>query len=68
MLDHLPPESLPVIRAAVDVSGDLSSALSWYRNEALPTFGHKTAEELVSEGRTDDLLRYMASTETGAAG
>ncbi|WP_332392435.1 hypothetical protein [Burkholderia ubonensis] len=68
MLDHLPPESLPVIRAAADVSGDLSSALFWYRNEPLPTFGHKTAEELVSEGRTDDLLRYMASIETGAAG
>jgi hypothetical protein len=31
-------------------------------------FGYKTAERLVSEGRTDDLLRYVASIEAGAAG
>jgi len=26
-------------------------------------FGYKTAERMVSEGRTDDLLRYIASIE-----
>jgi hypothetical protein len=31
-------------------------------------FGYKTAKRLVSEGRTDDLLRYVASIEAGAAG
>jgi hypothetical protein len=31
-------------------------------------FGYKTAERLVSEGRTDDLLRYLTSPEAGAAG
>ncbi|MFG7003166.1 DUF2384 domain-containing protein, partial [Burkholderia pseudomallei] len=28
----------------------------------------KTAEQLVSEGRTEDLLRYVTSLEAGAAG
>jgi hypothetical protein len=28
----------------------------------------KAAERLVSEGRSDDLLRYVASIEAGAAG
>jgi hypothetical protein len=61
-------EALRVIRAATDISGDVSRALFWYRNEPLPVFGYKTAEQLVSNGRTDDLLRYVSSLEAGAAG
>ncbi|GLU33868.1 DUF2384 domain-containing protein [Trinickia caryophylli] len=61
-------EALRVICAATDVSGDVNHALFWYRNEPLAVFAYKTAEQLVSEGRTEDLLRYIASLEAGAAG
>lgn len=61
-------DALRIIRAATDISGDVQRALFWYRNEPLPTFDCKTAEQLVSEGRTEDLLRYVTSLETGAAG
>ena len=61
-------EALRVIKAATDLNGDLNKALFWYRNEPLSVFGYKTAERLVSEGRTNDLLRYVASIEAGAAG
>jgi uncharacterized protein (DUF2384 family) len=61
-------EALRVIKAATDLNGDLNKALFWYRNEPLSGFGYKTPERLVSEGRTDDLLPYMASLEAGAAG
>ena len=61
-------ESLRVIRAAHDLSGDVVRAIFWYRNEPLPPFGYKTAEQLVSEGRTEDVLRYVGSLEAGAAG
>jgi len=61
-------EALRIIKAATDLNGDLNKALFWYRNEPLSVFGYKTAERLVSEGRTDDLLRYIASIEAGAAG
>ena len=61
-------DALRIIRAATDVSGDVPSSLFWYRNEPLPPFDYKTAEQLISEGRTDDLLRYITSLETGAAG
>ncbi len=61
-------EALRAIKAATDLSGNLNNALFWYRNEPLATFGYKTAERLVSEGRADDLLRYVASLEAGAAG
>jgi hypothetical protein len=61
-------EALRVIRAAADLSGDVNRALFWYRNEPLQSFGYKTAEQLVSDGRTEDLLRYIESLEAGAAG
>ncbi|ONS55282.1 DUF2384 domain-containing protein [Burkholderia cenocepacia] len=61
-------EAIRIIRAANDLSGDIQSTLFWYRNEPLPTFDYKTAEELVSEGRVDDVLRYVVSLEAGAAG
>jgi len=59
---------LRIIKAATDLNGDLHRALFWYRTEPLSVFGYKTAERLVSEGRTDDVLRYVASLEAGAAG
>ena len=61
-------EALRVLRAATDISGDVSRATFWYRNEPLTPFGYKTAETLVSEGRTEDVLRYVMSLEAGAAG
>jgi len=57
-----------VIRAASDLSGDIEQALFWYRNEPLQPFGYKTPEQLVSDGRTEDLLRYVESIGAGAAG
>ncbi|RQT24883.1 DUF2384 domain-containing protein [Burkholderia contaminans] len=59
---------LRVICAATDVSGDVRDALFWYRNEPLAIFDYKTAEQLVSAQRTDDLLRYITSLGGGAAG
>lgn len=61
-------EALRVIRAAVDLAGEVDQALFWYRNEPLQPFGYRTAEQLVSDGRTDDLLRYVESLAAGAAG
>ena len=61
-------EALRVIKAATDLNGDIDTALFWYRNEPLSTFGYCTAERLVSEGRSDDLLRYLLSLQAGAAG
>lgn len=61
-------QALRVIKAAADLNGDVMNALFWYRNEPLAPFGYKTAEHLVGEGRTDDVLRFLGSLEAGAAG
>jgi hypothetical protein len=60
-------DALKVIKAGIDISGDVSRALFWYRNDPLPAFGYKTAEELVAQGRTEDVLRYTALLKSGAA-
>ena len=61
-------DSLRVIKAAYHLSGDLNRALTWYRNDGLDAFGYKTAEQLVSDGRCEDVLRYTASLQAGFAG
>lgn len=61
-------EALQAIKAATDLNGNLNQALFWYRNAPLAAFACKSAERLVSEGRADDLVRYVASLEAGVAG
>ena len=60
--------SLRVIRAATDVSGDVDKAIYWYLNEPLPPFEYRSAEFLVSKGRTDDVIRFLMSLNAGASG
>ena len=67
-VQHFMREALRVLRAANDLTGDVGRAIFWYRNEPLPPFNYKTAEQLVSEGRSEDVLRYVESLEAGAAG
>ncbi len=57
-------EALRVIRAATDVHGCVKQALFWYRNEPLSDFEYKTAEQLVSNGRTDEVLRHIAMQQS----
>lgn len=67
-IQHYLREALRVIRVAFDISGDVEGAIFWYRNVPLPPFDYKTAEQLVSEERTEDLIRYVHSLEAGALG
>jgi hypothetical protein len=61
-------EVVRVLRAATDINKDVALAIFWYRNEPLPSFAYKTAEQLVVEGRSEDVLRYVTSLEAAAAG
>ena len=61
-------QALRVIKAAVDLNGDVYNALFWFRNEPLAPFDYKTAETLVADGRADDVVRFVTSLQGGAAG
>jgi hypothetical protein len=67
MLNYLPP-SHQILNAARDASGgDIARAMRWYRTEPIVPLDFKTAERLVAEGRADDVLRAMRSSEVGLA-
>ncbi|MCY1164338.1 hypothetical protein D9M73_42150 [compost metagenome] len=61
--------NLRVIKAAYDVSGgDLAKSLHWFQTEPLPMFGQRTAEQMVSAGQVDDVIRLIDFYRAGAAG
>lgn len=57
-----------VMGAAAEVNGNFQDAAFWFRNEPIGAFDFKTPEQLVSEGRAEDLLRYVQSLGAGVAG
>ena len=61
-------ESIRVLAAATDLVGNASKAAFWFRNQPLSDFSDKTAEDLVCEGRAEDVLRYIDMLSAGSAG
>lgn len=61
-------ESIRVMRAAMDITGSVERAIFWFKNNPLATFDYKTPQELVSEGKTKALIRYIQSLQAGFAG
>jgi len=56
------------MRAAVDITGSVEDAIYWFKNNPLPVFDYKTPQGLVSEGRTEALVRYIQSLQAGFVG
>lgn len=61
-------ELLRVLMVATELSGDASRAAFLIRSEPLRALASKTADELVQEGRADDVIAYLESLAAGAAG
>jgi uncharacterized protein (DUF2384 family) len=57
-----------VVRAAVDIAGSVEKAIFWFKNYPLPPFDYKTPQDLVSERRTEDIIRYIQSLQAGFTG
>ncbi len=55
------------LRAAYDAAGgDMDRTLRWFRHEPLAAFDNHTAQDLVTDGRTDDVVRFVESLKAGA--
>lgn len=54
-----------VLDAAERVCGSRTQARIWFHHESIDVFDAQTAEQLVTAGRADDLLRYLRSLECG---
>ena len=59
---------LRVLVAASETQLPESQIYFFVKNAPLSPFDHKTALALVSEGRTDDVVKYLASITSGFVG
>ena len=58
-------DTVDIINRVAPWSGSIASAFAWFRSEPLPSFGDKTAQELVKEGRAADVKRYLERISEG---
>ena len=57
-----------VISAATDAFGDGDTAIAWMMTEPVTSFRHKTAFELVTNGRGETVVTYLESIHSGFVG
>lgn len=57
-----------VLETAERLCGSEFLAQTWFHNEPIDVFDYKTAEFLVTCGRTADLMFYLQSLEAGSTG
>jgi uncharacterized protein (DUF2384 family) len=56
-----------VLASAKIIFGDHDRAVDWL-SHPLATFGGKTPLQLIDEGRTDDVVGYLESIQSGFVG
>lgn len=66
-INVLNSEASPSIFLA-DIFGSVEKAINWFKNYPLPAFDNKTPQDLVSEKRTEALIKYIQSLQAGYTG
>ena len=61
-------EALRVMSASYQVTGDRGRTFYWFRNEPIPEFEHRTAEQLVAAGKSVAVIGYLTSIAAGSSG
>ena len=58
-------DTTEIINRVTRWSGSVGRAFAWFRSEPLPSFGDKTAEDLVKEGRAQAVKDYLSRIAEG---
>jgi hypothetical protein len=58
-------EMVEIISRVLPWAGSVPQAFAWYRAQPLPSFGDRTAEDLVKEGRAEAVRRHLARIAAG---
>ncbi len=58
-------DTVEIINRITEWSGSVGQAFAWFRSQPLPSFGDKTAEDLVKEGRAKAVKDYLARIADG---
>lgn len=54
-----------ILATATEMAGDESRAAIWFKHQPIAGWAGKTAYDLVSEGKTDDVLAYLEAVRAG---
>lgn len=54
-----------IINRVLPWTGSYGQAFAWYRSQALPSFGDRTSEDLVKEGRAEAVKSYLSRIAVG---
>ncbi len=58
-------DTVEIINRVSEWSGGIGRAFAWFRSQPLPSFGDKTAEELVKAGHAEAVKAYLARIAAG---
>jgi hypothetical protein len=58
-------DTVEIINRVSEWSGGVGRAFAWFRSQPLPSFGDKTAEDLVKEGRAEAVKAYLTRIADG---
>ncbi|SJM90046.1 antitoxin Xre/MbcA/ParS toxin-binding domain-containing protein [Crenothrix polyspora] len=58
-------DTVEIINRVAQWSGGVGRAFAWFRSQPLPSFGDKTAEELVKAGHAEAVKVYLARIAAG---
>jgi hypothetical protein len=61
-------DALRALAAALELTRDRDRTIFWFRNAPIPEFRHRTAEQLVAEGKSDAIVSYLHSIASGSTG
>jgi hypothetical protein len=54
-----------IINAVLPWTASVSQTFAWYRSQCLPSFGYRTPEDLVREGRAEAVKTYISRIAVG---
>jgi hypothetical protein len=54
-----------IIYRVLPWTGSLPQAFAWYRAQAIPSFGDRTAEDLVKAGHAKEVMAYLSRLAVG---
>lgn len=58
-------ELIDILNRVLPWAGSPLAAYAWYRSQTLPSFGDATPEQLVRDGRADDVRHYLDRIAAG---
>lgn len=58
-------DTVEIINRVTPWTGSVGRAFAWFRSQPLPSFGDRTAEELIKEGRVQALKDYLSRIAEG---